>query len=348
MKTAPLKVLLLGWDTPNVPTEVVPPTTALLQALAPRAELTLLLPRLSEPMRLSSLVQTTGLGNLSAEELVQLEALYESDRSHTLQWPVAPYLGATPDQENAPINVPAAPYAGRSEEEPTAPASPTADFAAPDEVSAGLVGTNEAADLANDETAPRPEVNGFASEESAPHQSETQSSSANTNQVLPAEVIPTNWMTELPVHQSILDVATAALQALPTDDASLNFRVIQYARLATRLANSQDFAVIYASDWQSWLAGMEIRQLTGKPLVLHVYSLAQDRNTPADRGWVMELERIALRRADLVLTANADLALRVIELHDVAPQRVRRLSKAATQEADLLAETILSALREVV
>ncbi|MBC8085146.1 MAG: glycosyltransferase [Hymenobacter sp.] len=142
-------------------------------------------------------------------------------------------------------------------------------------------------------------------------------------------------------------MALAALQAYPTDEASLNFRVIQYARLATRLAASQDFAVIYASDWQSWLAGMEIRQLTGKPLVLHVYSLAHERNTPADRGWVMELERTALRRADLVLTASSDLALRVIELFEVAPQRVRRLSRAANLDPDLLAETILSALREV-
>ncbi|WP_375434478.1 glycosyltransferase [uncultured Hymenobacter sp.] len=346
MKTAPLKVLLLGWDTPNVSTEVVPPTTALLQALAPRAELTLLLPRLSEPMQLSSLVQTTGLGNLTAEELVQLEALYESDRSQTLQWPVAPYIGATLDQENSSNGVPAAPYIGRSDEEVNvSSSSAAADFAAPDEVSAGTVAVGEAADLASDEVAPQSDDYAFASEEAVPQP--TEAPSVHSNNGVPAEVIPTGWMAELPVHQSILDVATAALQAIPTDDASLNFRVIQYARLATRLASSQDFSVIYASDWQSWLAGMEIRQLTGKPLVLHVYSLAQERNTPADRGWVMELERIALRRADLVLTATAELALRVIELHDVAPQRVRRLSRAANQEPDLLAETILSALREV-
>ena len=345
MKTNPLKVLLLGWDTPNVSTEVVPPTTTLLQALAPRAELTLLLPRISEPMRLSNHVQTTGLGNLTAEELVLLEALYESDKSQTLQWPEAPYRGASLDQDATPDGVPAAPYIGRAEESSAPSTSPVLEFAAPDEISAGTVEVGEAADLASDNVAPNSGTGEFTSEEVVARPTEVRS--APSNDEVPAPVVPANWMTQLPVHQSILDVATAALQALPTDDASLNFRVIQYARLATRLAASQDFSVIYASDWQSWLAGMEIRQLTGKPLVLHVYSLAQERDTPADRGWVMELERIALRRADLILTASADLALRVIELHDVAPQRVRRLSRAATQEADLLAETILSALREV-
>ncbi|MBC8083138.1 MAG: hypothetical protein H7Z21_07995, partial [Hymenobacter sp.] len=101
MKTAPLKVLLLGWDTPAAPAEAVPPTPALLQALAPRAELTLLLPRLTEPMQLASLVQTTGLGNLTAEELLLLDSRYGSDRALSWQWPAAPYLGATPSPHQA-------------------------------------------------------------------------------------------------------------------------------------------------------------------------------------------------------------------------------------------------------
>ncbi|UOG73751.1 glycosyltransferase [Hymenobacter tibetensis] len=344
MKTTPLKVLLLGWDAPDVPTDVVPPTSTLLQALAPRADLTLLLPRLSEPMRLSSLVQTTGLGNLTAEELVLVESLYESDRSQTIQWPAAPYLGATLSQEDS-AGVPAAPYIGRSSEQADMPyEAPSADFGTVEEAAASEIGVGEAADLAFDDAPAQPDASAFAGEEAA---ESTDTPSFSSKNIAELEAVPSTWRTELPVHHSILDVAMAALQQLPTDDASLNFRVIQYARLATRLASSQDFSVIYASDWQSWLAGMEIRQLTGKPLVLHVYSLAQERNTPADRGWVTELERIALRRADLVLTATADLALRVIEMHDVAPQRVRRLSRAANQEPDLLAETILSALREV-
>ena len=346
MKTAPLKVLLLGWDTPAVSAEAVPATPALLQALAPRAELTLLLPRLSEPMQLSSLMQTTGLGDMTAEELVMLEADYEANRSEHWQWPAAPYLGGTPGQEDGPGS-PAAPYIGRAEE-----VSNTADLVAPaaayltspSETQDGSIGSSEAADLTAGADSAADFIEGtddtaFDPTEATDYQQSTQDT--------PPEIQPTPVALELPVRNSILDVAMAAMQALPTGEAGLNFRVIQYARLATRLAANQEFSVIYASDWQSWLAGMEIRQLTGKPLGLHVYSLAQERNTPADRGWVMEMERMALRRADLVLTATAELALRVIELFEVAPQRVRRLSRAANQDPDLLAETILSALREV-
>jgi hypothetical protein len=339
MKTAPLKVLLLGWDAPAAPAEAVSSTPTLLQALAPRAELTLLLPRLSEPMRLSSLVQTTGLGNLTAEELVLLEEEPEVDRSQHWQWPAAPYAGATHGPEGGPA-VPAAPYIGSSEE--AASFSYSIPPSTAEETQEGNVGVQEASDLSSAEPEAYPSV-----ETSSAAFEPEQPTEAPEPQPVVEEARPTPAPVELPVHNSILNVALAALQALPTDEAGLNFRVIQYARLATRLAANQNFSVIYASDWQSWLAGMEIRQLTGKPLVLHVYSLAQERNTPADRGWVMEMERMALRRADLILTSSSDLALRVIELYEVPPQRVRRLSRAANQDANLLAETILSALGEV-
>jgi hypothetical protein len=290
-------------------------------------------------MRLSSLVQTTGLGNLTAEELALLEPEHEADRSQHWQWPASPYLGATHDQEGGPA-VPAAPYIGSSTEASDLPYFVPAVTA--EEVQEGSLGVQEAADLALTEV-----DTPAAAEDTASHYETSEPTSQPEPQAFVEEVAPAPAPVELPVHNSILNVALAALQAMPTDEAGLNFRVIQYARLATRLAASQDFSVIYASDWQSWLAGMEIRQLTGKPLVLHVYSLAQERNTPADRGWVMEMERMALRRADLILTSSSDLALRVIELYEVPPQRVRRLSRAANQDPDLLAETILSALGEV-
>jgi len=111
--------------------------------------------------------------------------------------------------------------------------------------------------------------------------------------------------------------------------------VIQYARFATRLALSEQFAVIYAMDWPVWLAALEIRQATGRPLALHVHSLATDRDTPADRGWGLELERLALRRADLVLADSEAVAQRLIEEYDLPAEQVRVV--AAFDDEALLA-----------
>jgi Glycosyl transferase 4-like domain len=337
---------MLGWDAPAGPVPAPAATSALVSALAPHAALTLLLPHLDAPMHLPAPATATGLGNLTAEELALADARFSLVHPETWQSPTAPYLGASPDQP-AMLAVPAAPYVG---------ASPLPDQTAATAESAATTHHDPAAD-----TLLNPDA--FAADDAEPDAQEagaldTQLTTAPVAAVpaaapvasstAPPQPAPTSFTPPATGPQSVLSVALASLRAEPTDEAGLNFRVIQYARFATRLAASQEFAVIYASDWQSWLAGMEIRQLTGKPLVLHVHSLAQDRDTAADRGWVMELERLALRRADLVLTASSALAMRVLELHELPPQRVRRLSSSAAQDPNRLAEIILAALREVI
>ena len=73
------------------------------------------------------------------------------------------------------------------------------------------------------------------------------------------------------------------------------------------------YAVIYAPAWPTWLAAQELRQRTGRPLVLHVAALAAPADEPLDEaaGWMAELQRQALRRADVVLTETAALAQRL-------------------------------------
>jgi glycogen(starch) synthase len=102
----------------------------------------------------------------------------------------------------------------------------------------------------------------------------------------------------------------------------LNYKVIQYARYAARLAASKDFDVIYAHDWMTFQAGIEIKLVTDKPLVLHVHSLSYDRNGPDSKGWVFELEKKALGKADFVIAVSQYTA-RVLEDHyGVDPEKI--------------------------
>jgi hypothetical protein len=108
----------------------------------------------------------------------------------------------------------------------------------------------------------------------------------------------------------------AALQAVSTQYAApdLNFQVIQYARFAVPVALAEaEFAAIYAPAWPTWLAAQELRQRTGRPLVLHVSTLAAADNESAGTatGWMAELQRHALQRADLILTETPALATRL-------------------------------------
>lgn len=82
-------------------------------------------------------------------------------------------------------------------------------------------------------------------------------------------------------------------------------KVIQYAKYAARLALDKDFDIIHAHDWMTFLAGVEVKKMTGKPLAVHVHSLAYDRSGPDSRGWIFDVEKYGMEQADLVLPVSA-------------------------------------------
>ncbi|MDJ0367164.1 glycosyltransferase [Hymenobacter sp. H14-R3] len=129
---------------------------------------------------------------------------------------------------------------------------------------------------------------------------------------------------ELPIAVPIADIVTTAPPATthpalrpaathyPAPD--LNFQIIQYARFAVPVVLAEaPFAVVYAPAWPTWLAAQELRQRTGQPLVLHVSSLAaaDDESVETATGWIAELQRQALHRADLILAETPALAQRL-------------------------------------
>ena len=60
--------------------------------------------------------------------------------------------------------------------------------------------------------------------------------------------------------------------------ASLFQEIANYAAVATEIANAQDFDVIHSHDWLTYPAGMAAKQVSGKPLVVHVHATDFDRS----------------------------------------------------------------------
>ncbi|GAC1599484.1 MAG: hypothetical protein NVS3B25_26430 [Hymenobacter sp.] len=89
-----------------------------------------------------------------------------------------------------------------------------------------------------------------------------------------------------------------------------------------------DFGVIYAPNWPAWLAALEIRNSTGQPLVLYAASLAADFAIAAERGWLLEVERMTLRRAHVILVPNESLRQRLGEQYGTTIGQVRVVAAA--------------------
>jgi len=81
-------------------------------------------------------------------------------------------------------------------------------------------------------------------------------------------------------------------------------KVILYAELVVQLSKEIDFDIIHAHDWMTFLAGLEVKSYSGKPLVLHIHSLDYDRAGSESRGWIYDVEKRAMNMADIILPVS--------------------------------------------
>ncbi|MAN02645.1 MAG: glycosyltransferase [Owenweeksia sp.] len=68
--------------------------------------------------------------------------------------------------------------------------------------------------------------------------------------------------------------------------------------------NALDFDVIYAHDWVTFSAALELKKRTKKPLVLHVHSLDYDRSGGPSGSWIYELEKEAMAQATAIIAVS--------------------------------------------
>lgn len=104
--------------------------------------------------------------------------------------------------------------------------------------------------------------------------------------------------------------------------------VLRYAAAAARIAANESFDVIHVHDWLTFLAGIEARRASGKPLVLHVHATEFDRAGGAENGFVTAIERLALAAADRVIAVSGYTADLVAREYGVPAERLRVVHNA--------------------
>jgi len=81
-------------------------------------------------------------------------------------------------------------------------------------------------------------------------------------------------------------------------------KVIEFSKYAAAVAATKEFDVIHCHDWMTFLAGLEIKEASKKPLVLHVHSLEYDRGGAESHGWVYDLEKWSMEHADAIIPVS--------------------------------------------
>ncbi len=86
--------------------------------------------------------------------------------------------------------------------------------------------------------------------------------------------------------------------------ANLYQEIANYAAVATDIATTQDFDVIHSHDWLTYPAGMAAKEVSGKPLVVHVHATDFDRSGGNVNPGVYEMEKRGMEAADKIIAVS--------------------------------------------
>ena len=107
--------------------------------------------------------------------------------------------------------------------------------------------------------------------------------------------------------------------------ANLMEEVSRYAQVGGTIAmqHIDEFDVIHAHDWLTYLAGIAAKELTGKPLVVHVHATSYDRGDEKHIDTrVLDIETRGMLAADRVVTVSDLTRNIVINKYGIDPAKV--------------------------
>ena len=87
--------------------------------------------------------------------------------------------------------------------------------------------------------------------------------------------------------------------------------ISNYEAVASVLAHQLDFDVIHSHDWLTYPAGRFAKQISGKPLVIHVHATDFDRSRGKVNPTVYKIEKDGMDAADHIMTVS-DLTRRTV------------------------------------
>jgi glycosyltransferase involved in cell wall biosynthesis len=111
--------------------------------------------------------------------------------------------------------------------------------------------------------------------------------------------------------------------------------ISNYAIVGAAIASEYSFDVIHAHDWMCYPAGIAAKQVSGKPLVIHVHATDFDRSGGDVNPLVYGIEKQGMEAADKIITVSNLTRNIVIEKYGISPEKVVTVYNAVESSNDV-------------
>ena len=109
-----------------------------------------------------------------------------------------------------------------------------------------------------------------------------------------------------------------------------------YSIVAGVIARTVDFDIIHSHDWLTYPAGIHAKNVTGKPLVIHVHASEFARSRGKPNPTVFSIEKDGMMNADHIITVSELTRRTVIDKYGIDPAKVTTVHNAVIPLSDEL------------
>ena len=109
---------------------------------------------------------------------------------------------------------------------------------------------------------------------------------------------------------------------------NLHEEINNYSIIAGQVARAEEFDIIHAHDWLTFPAGIHAKQVSGKPLVIHVHATDFDRSRGNVNPTVYAIEKNGMDHADHIMCVSELTRQTVISKYYQDPAKVTTMHNA--------------------
>ena len=108
--------------------------------------------------------------------------------------------------------------------------------------------------------------------------------------------------------------------------------VHRYAENARDIARYENCDIIHAHDWMTYKAGIAAKEVSGKPLVVHIHATEFDRTGGNPNQYVYDIEREGFHKADKVIAVSNYTKGMVVKHYGIPENKVSVVHNACQMD----------------
>jgi len=98
--------------------------------------------------------------------------------------------------------------------------------------------------------------------------------------------------------------------------------VEEYANKASAFVKTNDYDIIHNHDWMTASAAIKAKELSGKPMVMHVHATEHERTLGKPHPYIFAQELKGMITADVIIAVSEITKQRIVENYGIEPSKI--------------------------